>query len=88
MKCPFCIENCDFESYVSKSLSCLRKDSSGNFWVRKEHEYFYQTQQQLFTVERKYCDFVVCAFDGCGAAKFFHERILPEEQHWNSVQAH
>ena len=35
--------------------------------------------------KRKYCDFVVCAFDGCGATKFFHQQILPEEQHWNSV---
>ncbi|XP_068743620.1 uncharacterized protein [Montipora capricornis] len=85
VKCPFCIDNCDFESYVSKSSSCLRKDSAGNFWLKKEHEYFYQTQQQLFTVERKYCDFVVCAFDECGATKFFHQRILPDEQHWNSV---
>lgn len=34
---------------------------------------------------KKYCDFVVCAFDGCGATKFFHQRILPEEQHWNFV---
>ena len=85
VKCLFCIENCDFESYVSKSSSRLRKDSFGNVWLKKEHHYFYQTQQQLFTVERKYGDFVVCAFDGCGATKFFHQRILPEEQHWNSV---
>ena len=55
VKCPLCIENCDFESYVSKSLSCLRKGSAGNYFL-----------QQLFTVERKYCDFVVC-----GTTKFF-----------------
>lgn len=72
-------------SYVSKSSSCVRKDCAGNFWLKKDHKYFYQTQKQLFAVERKYSDFVVCAFDGCGATKFFHQQILPEEQHWNSV---
>ena len=67
VKCPFCIDNCDFESCVSKSSSCLRKDSAGNFWKES-------------TVT-----FVVCAFEGCGATNFFHQRILLEEQHWNSV---
>ena len=85
VKCPLSIENCDFGSYVSKSSSCLMKDSAGDFWLTKDHAYYYQTQQQLFTVERKYCDFVVCAFDGCGTAKFFNQRIGPNEEHWNSV---
>ena len=35
VKCPFCIDNCDIESYVSKSSSCLRKDSAGNFWWKE-----------------------------------------------------
>ena len=61
----------------------MRKDSAGNFWNKKDHEHFYHTQQQLFTVKRKYCDFVVCAFDGCGTTNFFHQQILPKEQHWN-----
>ena len=84
-ECPFCIENCDFDSYVLKSSSCLTKDSTGNFWLKTYHEYYYQTQQQIFTVERKYCDFVVCAFDECGAATFFNQRIAPDTKHWNSV---
>ena len=71
VKCLFCIHNCDFESYVSKSLSCLRKDSAGNFWLKKEHEYFYQTQQQLFTVERKYCDLLCVLLMGVVPPNFF-----------------
>ena len=85
VKCPLCIENCDFENYLTKTSSCLRKNNSGEFCIKKDHAYYYQTQQQLFTVKRNYCDFVVCAFDGCGTAKFFNQRILPDQEHWNSV---
>lgn len=42
-------------------------------------------QQQLFTVKRKYCHFIVCAFGACGTAKFFHQQILPDKGHWSSV---
>ena len=85
VKCPISIENCDFESYVSKSSSCLSKDDSGRFLVKKDHAYYYQTQQQLFTVKRKYCDFIVCAFDDNGTANFFNQRIFPDDEHWNSI---
>ena len=47
VKCPFCIENCDFDNYVKKSSSCLQKDSSGNFSLKTQQQYYYQTQQQL-----------------------------------------
>lgn len=85
VKCPFCIDNCDFENYVTKSSACLKKDNFGEFCIKRDHAYYYQTQQQLFTVKRNYCDFVVCAFDGCGTVKFFNQRILPDEEHWHSV---
>lgn len=41
VKCLFCIENCDFDSYVLKSLLCLTKDSIGNFWFKIDYEYYY-----------------------------------------------
>ena len=31
VKCPLCIENCDFDNYVAKPSSCLEKKGSGNF---------------------------------------------------------
>ena len=85
VKCPLCIENCDFENYISKSSSCLMKDTTGNFLLKSDHAYYYQTQQQLFTVKKKYCDFVVCAFGASGDTTFFNQRILPDVNHWQSV---
>lgn len=68
-----------------KGSSCLKKDAAGDFWLKTDHGYYYQTQQQLFTVKRKYCHFIVCAFGACGTAKFFHQQILPDKGHWSSV---
>ena len=63
VKCPLCIDRCDFDSYVLKKNSCLEK-VAGKFQLKRSHNYFFQVQQQLFTLpERKYNDFVVCAFD-------------------------
>lgn len=75
IKCPLCIENCDFENYVLE-------DAAGDFWLKTDHGCYYQTQQQLFTVKRKCCHFIVCS---CGTANFFHQQILPDKGHWSSV---
>ena len=77
VKCPYCIENCDFESYVLKPSSCLEKDSTGSFIVKKK--------QQIFTVEKQYCDFVVCAFGHDGMAAFVHQRLPPDTDHWKTA---
>ena len=43
--------------------TCLEK-VNGNFELVRNHNYYYQVQQQLFTLkERKFCDFVVCGID-------------------------
>ena len=64
VKCPICIgEDCDFDKYVTKKNTCLEK-VNGNFQLVRNHNYYYQVQQQLFTLkERKFCDFVVCGID-------------------------
>lgn len=85
VKCPFCIENCDFEQYILKKNACLKKDEAGNVSLKTDHAYYYQTQQQLFTVNKSYCDFVVCAFDDSGGARFFNQRIVPDVAHWQTV---
>lgn len=85
VKCPLCVENCNFESYVLTPSSCLEKDSTGNFNLKKSHQYFYQCQQQIFTRRKQYCDFVVCAFDHDGKAKHVQQRILPDADHWKAV---
>ena len=77
-RCPFCIENCDFHNYV-KSSSCLEKDSSGNFILKTQHQYYYQTQQHIFTTKKQYCDLVVCAFNDIKEAKLVVQRICPDK---------
>ena len=85
VKCPLCIDRCDFDSYVLKKNSCLEK-VAGKFQLKRSHNYFFQVQQQLFTLpERKYNDFVVCAFDSSHRATIVKERIYPDHGHMNAV---
>lgn len=83
VKCPYTIENCDFESYADKKSSCLEK-ADGNFRLKRNHQYYYQAQQQLSITGRQYCDFVVCAFHD-NKPQFFMERIFPNPNHWEAI---
>ena len=85
VKCPLCVENCDFEGYILKPSSCLEKDSTGSFKLKEAHQYYYQCQQQIFTSKKWYCDFVVCAFDHDGRAELVQQRIFPDTDHWTEV---
>ena len=83
IKCPICIDRSDFDSYVLKKNSCLEK-VAGNFQLKRNHNYFFQVQQQLFTLpERKYN--VVCAFDSSHRATIVKEGIYPDHGHWKVV---
>ena len=44
VKCPFCIEGCDFENYITKSASCLEKVDDV-LQLKRDHTYYYQVQQ-------------------------------------------
>ena len=80
-KYPFCIHAANFEEYVRLQNSFLFK-IDGDFKLKREHNYYHQTQQQLFTLkERRHNDFVVYAFDQKANAHLVKERILPDEQH-------
>jgi len=85
VKCPLCIDRCDFDSYVLKENSCLEK-VVGKFQLKHSHNYYFQVQQQLFTLpERKYNDFVVCGFDDAHHATIVKAMIYPDHGHMNSV---
>ena len=85
VKCPFCIHDANFEEYVRLQNSCLVK-IDGVFKLKREHNYYHQTQQQLFTLkERRHNDFVVYAVDQKGNAHLMIERILPDEKHKTKV---
>ena len=84
VKCPYNIENCDLESYVEKKNSCL-ENVNGKVQLKRNHQYFFQVQQQLFITDSQYCDFVVCSFDNNNQTRFFLERIYKDISHWESV---
>ena len=83
VKCPYCLEGFNFESYVTKKVPCLEKDNNGVYVLKRSHAYYYQVQQQLFTIKISYNDFVVCGFEH-DSAHFIHERIYPDEIHWKT----
>ena len=86
VKCPLCIEDANFENYAALRNSCLVAADGGVFKLKRSHNYYFQVQQQLFTLkERKHNDFIVYAIDNKGNAHFVMERILPDVQHWEKV---
>ncbi|XP_068673794.1 uncharacterized protein [Montipora foliosa] len=85
VKCPICIQDGDFDKYVQEKSSCLEK-VDGTFMLKRKHNYYFQVQQQLFTLpERKFNDFVVCAIDSDKNAHLVIERIYPDPEHSNTV---
>ena len=59
------------------------KSENGDASLKREHAYYYQTQQQIFTAGKLYCDSVVCSFHE--QTDLFCERILPDVSHRHSV---
>jgi len=82
VKCPYCIEGLDFDNYVQKKSSCLEKNGT-EFSLKRDHDYYYQAQQQIYTTGRGYLDFVVFSTDGKSCA-LLNERIAPNIEHWKT----
>ena len=54
--------------------------------LKRKHSYYFQVQQQLFTLpERKFNEFVVCAIDSGKNEHLEIERIYPDPEHSNAV---
>ena len=85
VKCPISINNCDFEKYTMEKNACLEK-GEGVFHLKRQDNYFFQVQQQVFTVtNRKHCDFVLCAISPHREPQVVIERIYPDLEHWHTV---
>lgn len=82
VKCPFCIEGLDFDSYVKMKASCLEKHGD-EFMLKRDHDYYFQSQQQIHTTGRAYLDFIVFATDGT-SQRFVKQRLLPDIEHWET----
>ena len=70
----------EFLECVKRCKLCLYVGDK--FLLKKDHQYFYQLQQQLFTTRKKYCDFVVSSVGNEKPADVVNERIHPESNHW------
>ena len=68
-----------------KKTSCLEK-VNGKFRMKRNHQFYFQVQQQLNITKLKYCDFVVFAFNANNQPVFYQERIYPDWALWQSVQ--
>lgn len=85
VKCLFIIKDGNFEDYIQQKNSCLEK-VNGHFQLKKTHSYYFQVQQQLFSVPNvKYCDFVVCAIDKMKNIHVVVQFIYSDIEHWNRV---
>ena len=86
VKCPYCNDDHDFDNYLFKKSFCLQRNehSETGFSLKRDHDYYYQVQQQLHTTKREYCDFVVYATSSSDS-KFVCERILPYNSLWDSL---
>ena len=62
VKCPYCLKDTDLEQYINKYNSCLKSENA-DASPKREHAYYYQTQQQIFTAGKLYCDFFCLWFD-------------------------
>ena len=58
IKCPFCLKDQSMEEASGDKRFCLEKVNS-HFQLKRDHQYYYQVQLQLFLTQREYCDFVV-----------------------------
>ena len=85
VKCPISITNADFGEYSKKASSCLESVNQ-RLQLKRTHNYFYQVQQQLFTLpERRYSDFVVYSIDSEGNSHIVCDRIYPDPLHSKTV---
>lgn len=82
IKCLFSIDGVNFEGYLEEKSSCLTRNDE-QIVLKRDHQYYFQVQQQLFITKADFCDFVVCAFSKDGTILYVHERIYPDTEHWN-----
>ena len=85
VKCPLNLTNGYFQKYATLMQSCIEvKD--GSFALKRDHNYYFQVQQQLFTLqERAFNDFVVYGIDSENSAHLLIESIYLQIQHMDRV---
>lgn len=59
VKCPYSCRGSDVDVAVEDRKFCLGKEEDGQYFLKKDHAYYYQVQLQIFLCSAKYCDFIV-----------------------------
>lgn len=75
IKCPFCLKDKSLDQIGSGF--CLDKADNGQFFLKRDHQYYYQIQMQLNVTQVKYCDFVVWTNNSFNST--FLERIFRDD---------
>ena len=76
VKCPFvCTKKSITEASIESSSFCLR-NSNARLHLKRNHQYFYQVQTQLYVTRLQWCDFVVWAPN----KDIFVERIIYDQR--------
>ena len=83
IKFPYCLKDADFISFTAKTSSCSFLNGD-KYTLRRNHQYYRQVQQQLFTSGRAYNDFVVCRRSN-NQVELVVERVYPSNEYWKSV---
>lgn len=73
IKCPHCAKDSGVLSAAERNLLDCLEIKQGAHALKKDHQYYYQVQAQLFVTKCKYCDFMVWS-----EKEFFIQRILPD----------
>lgn len=81
IKCPYLMRFGDLRAYLKKK-DCplvIGKDTNSEYFLNREHEYYYQVQMQMFLTEVEHCDFVVWS-----NIKLIRIRVYKDEAFWNA----
>ena len=60
VKCPLCAEESSFsEAAAARGSTFCLQECDGKYELKRNHQYYYQCQLQIFVTGRRFCDFVV-----------------------------
>ncbi|XP_048582277.1 uncharacterized protein LOC125561824 [Nematostella vectensis] len=79
IKCPYKHRNTTIAESLNDKGFCLHMTERGSIQLNTNHQYYHQVQCQLFGTDTAYCDFVVWTEED-----LFCQRILPDEEFWNT----
>ncbi|XP_062591049.1 uncharacterized protein LOC134252559 [Saccostrea cucullata] len=79
IKCPYCVRSTSLSLYTGGKY-CLEDTPDGRR-LKRNHQYYYQIQTQIFVCEKEYADFVVWT------EKDIHmERVEPDSELWEEMK--